>query len=194
MTDTKTTVEKTPVAMTDGTTVDFGKKQKLLKTSTIGDDGSVSVRLDFVNGEVRNFAIPSTLMARFAAHGAEQKLGDAIAGESEVADAILSVDALIERLSAGEWAMRREAGAFTGTSVLIQALVERSGKTVEEIKAFLAPKTAQEKTAIRRSEQLRPIIDRIEAAKASKSKTAVDTNALLSELGLDAAPKSKKGE
>ena len=43
--------EKTPVTMSDGRVVEFNKKQKLVKTSTIGDDGSVSVRLDFVNGE-----------------------------------------------------------------------------------------------------------------------------------------------
>jgi len=184
---------KTPVTMTDGRTVEFGKKQKLVKTSTINDSG-VSVRLDFVNGETRLFTIPAELMTRFAAHGAEQKLGDAIAGETEVADAVLSVDDLITRLTAGEWSVRREAGAFAGTSILIRALVEASGKSVEDVKAFLAPKTQAEKLALRRSNQLRPIIERLEAEKAKNSKTAVDTDSLLGELGLDAgeAVKPKK--
>lgn len=184
------TPTKTPVTMTDGSTVEFGKKQKLVKTSTI-DDSGVTLRLDFVNGEVRSFVIPPELMLRFAAHGAEQKLGDAIAGETEIADAVLSVDDLISRLTAGEWSIRREAGAFAGTSILIRALVEASGKSVEEVKAFLGPKSQAEKLALRRSNQLKPIIERLEADKASKSKTAVDTDSLLGELGLDAAPAGK---
>ncbi len=180
------TVEKIPVVMTDGTTVEFNKKQKLVKTSTIGDDGAVSVRLDFVNGQVRNFAMPAELVARFAAHGAEQKLGDAIAGETEIGDAVESVDDLLTRLNNGEWTITRSAGAFAGTSILIQALVEVSGKSVEDIRAFLANKSQAEKLALRRSDKLKPTIERLEAAKASKSTNAVDTDALLGEIGLDA--------
>ena len=82
------TPEKTPITMTDGRIVGCGKKARLLTESTIGEDGSVTVRLDFVNGETRSFALPSTLFARFAAHGAEQKLGDAIAGETDINDAV----------------------------------------------------------------------------------------------------------
>lgn len=184
---------KTNVTMADGRTVAFNKKQKLIKTSTI-EDGVVRVRLDFVNGETRDFTMPSDLILRFAAHGAEQKLGDAIAGESDVADAILSVENLITRLSAGEWNVKREAGQFAGTSILIQALVEASGKPVEDIKAFLANKNQAEKLALRRSNQLKPIIERLEAAKASKSKSTVDTDSLLGELGLDAGDTGKKAK
>lgn len=186
----KTTVEKTPVTMSDGRVVEFNKKQKLVKTSTISDSGEVSVRLDFVNGETRDFTISPTLMARFAAHGAEQKLGDAIAGETDINDAVLSVDDLLGRLNNGEWTIQRSAGAFAGTSILIQALVEASGKDVAAIKDFLANKSQAEKLALRRSEKLKPIIERLEADKASKSKNVVDTDSLLGELGLggDAAP------
>ena len=187
-------VEKTPVTMTDGRIVGFGKKQRLLKESTIGDNGSVSVRLDFVNGEVRNFTLPESLFARFAAHGAEQKLGDAIAGETDINDAVLSVDDLIARLAAGEWTVRREAGGFAGTSILAQALIEASGKTREDIMAFLGTKTQAEKLALRRSAKVKPIIDRLEAEKAKTSKSSVDTDALLGELGLEApAGKPSKG-
>lgn len=193
-TPAKSTVEKIPVAMSDGTTVHFNKKQKLVKTSTI-EGNNVNVRLDFVNGEVRNFAISPELLARFAAHGAEQKLGDAIAGETEIGDAVESVDDLLTRLNNGEWTITRSAGAFAGTSILIQALVEVSGKSVEDIRAFLSNKTQAEKLALRRSEKLKPAIERLEAAKASKSTNAVDTGALLGELGLgDTAPASKRSK
>lgn len=188
------TTEKIPVTMADGSVVEFNKRQKLLKTSTIDTDaGTVSVRLDFVNGEIRNCTIPTSLILRAAAHGAEQKLGDATAGEADIADAILSVEEVIARLEAGDWNQPRAAGSNTGTSILIQALVEVSGKDVAEIKAFLENKTQADKLALRRTDQLRPVVERLEAEKASRSKNAVDTGALLGELGLGSteAKKSK---
>ena len=200
-TATKTSaVEKLAVVLTDGRTAHFGKKNRLIKTTTIDEEtGVVRTVLDFVNGETRTFEIPSALILRFAAHGAEQKLGDAMAGETDLADAVLAVDDTIKHLLEGEWNAKREAGAFTGTSVLIQALVEASGKSIEDIKAFLADKTQAQKLALRKSNQLKPIIERIEAEKAKTSKTKVDTGALLAGLGIDEpaveeapAPKAKK--
>lgn len=180
---------KIAVAMEDGSTVEFNAKQKLIKTSTIDEATStIGLRLDFVNGAVRNFTVPANLLLRFAAHGAEQKLGDAIAGEKEIADAVLSIDDLITRLNAGDWTVRREAGAFAGTSILIQALVEASGKPVDAIRDFLSTKSQTEKLALRKSDKLKPIIERLEAAKATKSKNTVDTDSLLGELGLGGEP------
>jgi hypothetical protein len=189
MADTETApaapkAEKLSVTMSDGRTREFNKKQKLVKTSTIAEDGTVTGQFDFVNGETRSFTIPKDMLSRFAAHGMEQKLGDAIAGETDVNDAVISFDDLLGRLNNGEWTIQRAAGAFAGTSILIQALVEASGKSVEDIKAFLANKTQAEKLALRRSDKLKPIIERLEADKASKSKNAVDTDSLLGELGL----------
>lgn len=191
---TPTKAEKIAVTMTDGAVVQFNKKQKLVKTSTISDAGEISIRLDFLNGQTRNFVVPSSLLARFAAHGAEQKLGDAIAGETDIDDAVLSIDDLIARLSAGDWNTVRASGAFSGASVLLQALVEASGKTKEDITAFLATKTQAEKLALRRSAKLKPIIERIEAEKSSKSKSSVDTDSLLGELGLGEDTSAKKSK
>lgn len=174
---------KVPVTMEDGRIVEFSAKQKLSKTSTIGEDGSVSTRFDFRNGAVRSFTVPADLLLRFAAHGVEQKLGDSIAGETDPDDCVASMDDLIARLSAGEWNVKRAAGEFAGTSILMKALIEVSGKPAEAIKAYLSTKTAAEKLALRRSSQLKPTIERLEAEKASKSKNAVDTDSLLAELG-----------
>lgn len=176
-------VTKIPVTMTDGSVVYFGTKQKLVKTSTIGDDGSIVLRLDFSNGQTRGFTMPESLRNRFAAHGMEQKLGDAIAGESDVEDAVVSMDDLIARLSNGEWTAARASGGFTGSSVLIRALVEASGKTPEAIKEWLSTKTQAEKLALRRTEKLAPIVARLEAEKGAKAKTTIDTDTLLGELG-----------
>jgi hypothetical protein len=171
------------VKMQDGREVDFVGKRKMLKETLI-DGSTVAVRLDFRNGETRTFVVPDGLLLKFAGHGAEQKLGDETAGEDDVDDMVLAVDALIERLSSGDpdaWNVKREGGGMAGTSVLLRALVEYSGKTVEQVKAFLKDKTQAQKTALRNSEKLRPIVQRIEAEKAAKSQH-INTEELLAGL------------
>jgi len=176
---TETTVET--VTLTDGRVVDFAGKRKLLKESIVGADGKVAVRLDFRNGETRLFTLPDNLLNKFAAHGAEQKLGDEIAGLADTEDCVLAVDELIDRLYNGEWSVKREANGMAGTSVLVRALVEHTGKPLDAIKAFLAGKSQAEKVALRNNPKVKPIVERIEAEKASK-KSNVDTDALLGEL------------
>lgn len=168
------------VKMDDGREVEFTGKRKMLKDSIIEGD-VLKVRLDFVNGETRTFTLPTELVAKFALHGAEQKLGDEIAGIDDVEDCIMAVDELTERLSKGEWAAKRESSGMAGTSVLAKALVELTGKPIDQIKTFLSAKTQAEKVALRGNAQLKPIIDRLEASKNAK-KTGIDTDGLLGEL------------
>ena len=169
------------VTMQDGRIVEFAGKRKLLKESLQSPEGKVQVRLDFRNGETRLFTLPDNLLAKFAAHGAEQKLGDEIAGLADVDDCVIAIDELIDRLYEGEWGVKREANGMAGTSVLVRALVEHTGKTVEQIKIFLSGKTQAEKVALRNNPKIKPIVERIEAEKASKG-SKVDTDALLGEL------------
>jgi hypothetical protein len=175
----ETTIET--VTMQDGRVVEFAGKRKLLKAASVSAEGKVSVILDFRNGQTRTFTIPDTLLAKFAAHGAEQKLGDEIAGLEDIEDCVLATDELIDRLYNGEWGVKREANGMAGTSVLARALVELTGKTREQIKDFLSKKTQAEKVALRNSTKIKPIVERIEAEKAAKG-SKVDTEALLGEL------------
>ena len=178
---TKIETQVETVTMTDGRVVDFAGKRKLLKESSVNADGKVQVRLDFRNGETRLFTLPDALLNKFAAHGAEQKLGDEIAGLTDTEDCVLAVDELIDRLYNGEWSVKREANGMAGTSVLVRALVEHTGKTVEQIKQFLNGKSQAEKVALRNNPKIKPIVERIEAEKACK-KANVDTDAMLGEL------------
>lgn len=162
-------------------TVDFAGKRKLLKESFVDEAGNVSVVLDFRNGESRTFTIAPAMLAKFAAHGAEQKLGDEIAGLDDVEDCVLAVDELIDRLNAGEWGVKREGNGLAGTSVLARALMELKGVDMPTVKAFLKDKTQAQKTALRGNAQLKPIIEKIEAEKAAKG-PKVDTEALLGEI------------
>lgn len=168
------------VTLSDGTTAEFAGKRKMLKSSIIDGD-KISVRLDFRNAETRTFVLPQELIARFAAHGAEQKLGDETAGENDVDDMVLAIDNLIDRLNKGEWSIQRQSGGMSGTSVLLQALVEFSGREKEQVKTFLSNKTPAEKRAMRADPKIKPIVDRIESEKASKE-SKIDTESLLASL------------
>lgn len=175
---TEKVVEK--VTMQDGREVEFVGKRKLLKESII-EGNDVVIRLDFRNGETRKFLVPDSLKNKFAAHGAEQKLGDETAGVDDVDDMVIGVDELIDRLNRGEWSTKREGSGAAGTSVLMKALMEFGNRSAEQVKAFLAGKTQAEKLALRNSPKIKPIIERLEAEKASKG-DKVDTESLLSAL------------
>lgn len=184
----------TTVTMDDGRVVDFPGKRKLQKTSTISADGVVTVRMDFLNGETRTFTVPASLVARFAAHGAEQKLGDQIAGlkgkdggDADIDDCVFAIDELTDRLNKGEWSLTAAAGAgMAGSSALAKALVEHTGKPMEKIKEFLSKRSHADKMALRKDNpKIKAIVDRIEAEKAARSTSKgspIDTNALLGEL------------
>lgn len=184
----KTEVES--VLMSDSRIVDFPGKKILQKESLINEaTGEIAVRLDFRNGETRLVPLRQDMISKYAAHGAEQKLGDEIAGvkkesggeEADIEDKVLVMDALIERLAAGEWATKRDASGMAGTSVLLRAMVEVTGKPVEALKTYLSTKTQAQKIALRDSDKFRATVARIEAEKA-KSKKPVDITADLAEL------------
>lgn len=168
--------------MDDGRMVEFAGKRRMIKESIFTPEGDVKVRLDFVNGETRIFTIPEKLVNKFASHGAEQKLGDEIAGLNDVEDCVLAIDELMERLSTGDWAIKRATDSMAGASVLCRALIEHTKKTPEVIREFLKGKTHAEKVALRQNAAIQPIIARLEADKVKKPST-IDTGALLEELG-----------
>ena len=193
---TKTAAKKTeifPVKMDDGSIVDFTGKKQLIKTSTIAD-GKVTIRLDWRNGEFRVFEVPAALLLKFAAHGAEQKLGDEIAGlkgengaEADIEDKVMAVDNLIDRLNSGEWSTRRESDGMAGTSILHRALCLVYNQKPEAIREYLRGLTAAQKKALRASPKLAPTIAELEAQRRTRA-PQIDAGALLdgleSQLGL----------
>lgn len=174
--------ETTTVELEDGKIGEFPGKRKMNKIHTIDDNGNIDLRLEFRNGKVITFTCPPALLNRAAAHGLEQKFGDEIAGLDDVDDCVIAISELADRLTAGEWSMKRQGGSgIAGTSVLFRALVEMTGKTQEEIKAFLSGKSQAEKVALRNNPKVKPFVEKIEAEKAAKSSN-VDTEAMLGEL------------
>jgi hypothetical protein len=171
------------IKMEDGISVDFAGKKKMLKSHQIDEHGKVHLRFDFRNGQVLKWTVPHALVLKFAGHGAEQKLGDQTAGVEDVDDMYLEVEELRDRLEKGgldAWTVTRESSGMSGTSVLLKALVELTSKPVSVVKEYLKGLSQAEKVALRASEKVQPIVQRIEAAKANKG---IDTSALLAKLG-----------
>jgi len=178
--EVKAKSEVETVTLTDGRAVDFVGKRKMLKETLIEGD-RIGVRLDFRNGQTRTFWLPQELIARFAGHGAEQKYGDETAGVEDIDDMVLAVDDLDSRIQKCEWSIKREGGGMAGTSVLLRALMEFSGRSQEQVKEFLTGKSQAEKLALRNSPKVKPIVERLEAEKAAKG-AKIDTDALLATI------------
>lgn len=187
----KSKAEVVAVTMTDGRVVEFPGKKILQKSSfQNAETNKLYVRLDWRNGETRTFELPQALISKFATHGAEQKLGDEIAGmkkedgsEADIDDKVMAVDDLIERLNAGEWSTQRDSSGMAGTSVLLRAIVEVTGKPVDAVKAFLKGKNQKQKLALRASKQFKDVVNRIEAERAAKSaKVDLEADGTMAEL------------
>jgi len=178
--------DSTDVSMIDGRIVTFAGKRRVIKEILIDEaTGQVQVRLDFKNGETRLFTVPESMKLQFAGHGAAQKLGDVYAGTDNTEDAVQAVDELIEQLYDGKWVAERAPGerkASTGGSSLMKALMEVSGKSREEITAFLSKKSTAEKNAIKLSSKIAPVFQKFEAARLAKS--GADGEGQLEELGI----------
>jgi hypothetical protein len=184
----KAEVEVRVVKMKDGRTVEFSGKKKLIKSS---DPSTLTVRFDWDNGETTTFVIPQDLVAHAACHGIEQKGGDEIAGlknedgtPADTDDCQYTVEELFERLGTegdNGWNLKREGGGG-GVSILAKALCEFTKKPIAVIKAYLKEKTQKEKTDLRHSEELEPIVQRLEKEKRAKG-PKTDVKALLQEAG-----------
>ena len=178
------------VTMDDGRTVEFPETRRLIKTSAVNPDGSLTVRMDYVNGECRTFTLPSSLITQFALHGAEQKLGDAMAGIKDLEDAIEVVDQLILRLDKGEWTAESTGGSgMAGASILARALVEVTSQPITVVREYLGTLDNKTKAALRLTAEVAPVVAKLEAEKAARAAArgkkvaaTVDTSSVLGNL------------
>lgn len=157
------------------------------------------LRLTFAHGESLEITagqLSADLRAYALVHGLKQKLVDAAAisrnpdtGRSAtIEDKFAAVKEVYDRLLAGEWNKRREAGTATGGGLLLQALMRlyAGRKTEEELRAYLDKLTDKEQAAIRASARVAPIIAAIKEERDAKKAKDVNADDLLA--GLDEAP------
>lgn len=155
----KAETEVTTVTMTDGRVVNFSGKRKVLKETVIDQaaiiledgvlqiaEGAVSIRMDFRNGETRTMPLPLSLFTKFAGHGAEQKYGDELSTLADKPlsedDMVCAIDDLNASIQHGNWGRARASsgGSVSGAHIVVQAIVEASGKDMATVKAYLQKK------------------------------------------------------
>ena len=171
------------VQMEDGRVVQFNSRAKMRTTITL-DNGTATIVADFSNGQILSHAIAlpagcTELQAKLFQFALKEKTHNQIAGVTDVADCFIAVRELFDLFAAGKWTAERKAGEGQGSSVLQKAIMEVYGKTADQAYQFLKDKTYAQKMALRAHEKLAPVIQRLEAAKAS---TKVNVDDLLGEL------------
>lgn len=144
------------------------------------DVEALIVNLESSDGRGGNFRlsdIPVALHPMLMLHGLTQKLSDATAKEAgtSLAEKWEAIGEVWESLKAGEWSMRKEGAG----SMLLRALCEAyPNKDRGELKATLEGWSTAERNAVSRSARIKPILDRLQAERASD----IDADALLGEL------------
>lgn len=175
--------ETTKVVAEDGSTHEFGEKQKVKKQSSIQEGGTVVTKFVFRNGAVRTHetAPDSPIYSRLAMHGADQKFGDEFAGLEDVEDCVEAFDEMSKRLARNEWSEKRTSDGLAGSSMLARALVKLYGKTLDEVKERLSTLDAKTKQALSRDPKVAEVIAQIKAEQAAKkpAKDAIDPSAAM---------------
>lgn len=162
----KSKTEYTPVVMSDGRTVQFAGKKKVLKETLLDPTkievdeksglvqfgaGAVSIRMDFRDGSTRTIAAPLSLLGKFAGHGMEQKFGDELASPADKPlspeDMVIAIDDLDAEIQKGNWGKGRAegGGGVSGASIVVKAILEvmnegrpANGKTVLSVEDIKA--------------------------------------------------------
>lgn len=171
------------IQMEDGRIVQFNSRAKMRTNITL-ENGTATIIADFSNGQTLSFAIPlpadlTELQGKLFQFALKEKTHNQIAGVTDVADCFIAVRELFDLFAAGKWTAERKAGEGQGSSTLQKAIMEVYGKTADQAYQFLKDKTHAQKMALRAHEKLAPVIQRLEAAKAS---TKVNVDDLLGEL------------
>lgn len=193
------------VKMEDGREVKFPGERKVDKEILEDADGTaIGVRVNFRNGKTRTLLradIPAKTDAYSSCHGLSQKVGDewsdAKAKEMSIDDIVMTCDEVMGRLKTeGGWFVERGTGdSMAGASMVITALVNVTGKGIDEIKAFLQGKLDKAKAAgeslsrqqlyasFRANPQSKVAVEiaRLEQERAAKN-AKVDADALLAEI------------
>ena len=151
-------------------------------TIRVANLGDVAIDAQFLSDDIRTAAMM---------HGLKQKIADAAAMErnpdtgasATPDDKYRAMVAVRDRLIAGEWNKRAGGDGDVRGGYLLRALVQLSGRSVDDMRAFLAGKSKSECHALRESAKVKPLIDAMKAAEA-RDGAEHDADAMLADIGL----------
>ena len=154
-----------------------------------------TLTLEFAHGKTLRIymdTLPQSIIDAATIHGLKQKLVDAAAisrntdtgRAASVEDKYNAVKTVFDRITSenGTWNAVRDGGAGVSGGLLLRALCRmyEGKKTKEQLVEYLATKSAEQKTALRKNPKIAEIIEELKEANAKESD--VDSDELLSEL------------
>lgn len=154
-----------------------------------------TLTLEFAHGKTLRICMTTLSQSiRDAAtiHGLKQKLVDAAAiarntdtgRAASIDDKYNAVKTVFDRITSedGTWNAVRDGGAGVSGGLLLRALCRmyEGKKTKEQLVDYLAEKSAEQKTALRKNPKIAAIIEELREASAKDSD--IDTDELLGEL------------
>lgn len=150
------------------------------------------LRLDFANGKslvIARTDLSEGILAYATIHGLKQKLVDAAAVSrnpdtgrpASIDDKFAYVREVYDRITQPNGTWNKVRGDGTGSSgaggLLFRALTRLyPGKTAEELRAYLAPMTAEQQAALRGNKKVKPVIDAIKAEDAERRAETNETD------------------
>lgn len=139
-------------------------------------------------------ALPADVMSRAASHGLIQKVSDAAAlgKDATPADKHAAMQAVVERLQAGDWNKRSETGeGSTPSGLIFRAYAEYANarraaakkKPLDEsvIRASYDGMERKQQLALRGVPEIAAIMIRIKSERGN-AKTSIDVDALMADL------------
>lgn len=162
-------------------------------TFTVGEAGSFDVNPAILADEIRERAM---------LHGIVQKISDAAAiskadlsgnPETDAKTKLEAMSAVAARLAEGEWSKRSGDGSGPVQGVIYRAFEEfalakakkaKKELTPEQVRAVYDAKSRADQLALRTVPEIAAIIERLKSERGAKAAKAIDTDALLNDLGL----------
>ena len=175
--------EPISVTMEDGRVVKFPPRRRSIRTIWEDAEGALHARIDFDSGRILNLDVPEWSVKSLAARGIELTFSSVINAPDTTDLAVENAEELIERFNSGDQSIfggSSSAPAPQG-SILARALFkywEAVGhpKDLEVIIDWLHNQNHAAKLRLRKSDEIKPFIEALEAEKVKKVK-AVDTGA-----------------
>lgn len=180
----RTKTEYRDVTMADGTVVKFPSKRSILR-DILRDGNDVVMVVNAVNGEQRWYTANPKMYFDYVSQGMLDKFGQEIDGKLSVDDQLAQLDALHNRINVEcEWSKPSEADSFSGTHIVVRAMGNVTGKSKEEIVAYINKKLEEGKAQKLSRQQLYKIIGENPRFSAEVAKLEAEAKAKL-----EAAPK-----
>lgn len=145
------------------------KESKVQVTSKLHEDGAISHKMTFANGQTRLILIrpDHTLAQRFLADGVKKGLLSRINSAKDSDDAVRKVDELEAKWDAGEWALQAEEKEVRVPD-LVKAVAAYKNISIEDAKAAVDKLTKAQQAKVRAIPEIATLLATYKADKGSE--------------------------